>query len=667
MGMKKSRVLKRLLPLACVALLGLSWAQGEVPPDVPPGHWAREAVEYLFSKGYLVGYPDGTFRGDAPVTRYQLAMTLYRVVALRPEVVLDEGAMNRIRPLLRELVAEMLQAERVQGESLPKESQPAEVLDRLEERLRSLEERLSSLGDRLPKDETVAEILLQMAILQDRLQMLEEGELPPKLAARVLSLLEEAYAPRLAALEARLKALEARLDQAEAAQRATQDALFRESAARKEALDSLGKRLAQVSEEAKREVGRLEALLPETRVFSLSHYQMGTPTYGPRPPEGFYFLGGTSVYQPKDRTGYQLVAGRAPEGTLFGLGFLQGDEKEAYGVRGLLGPAGGFGFQAQYWNRQGGLDLEANLAIRSYTMPLVVFPDYSGLELVAKGEALGTRFSLKGGALLTAPNGAPDLSLASQVDPCVRTVYGARATLEIPFANFLLYGQGGYGSEAAVQASCGLRSLSYGTYEVGVGHDALSPLAIVPNLDLRLFYGGHTSTLDGNDLGLSYFGVRGSYAVRLSPLEVMLGGHYRAYTPSGDHTVPPSALPLGLAPYGGGSAYGADGLLRLALGPLALQLEASHQREAAAGLGGMATSLVPSLALKGEGFDFRLAYALEWGFNWDFWSPNPLAPTGATNKQSLMAEGRWEAFSLVSQYDLSRRQGYLRVGYRYAW
>lgn len=667
MGMKRHNALKRLFPLVYVVFLGLSWAQGEVPSDVPPGHWAREAVEYLLRKGYLVGYPDGTFQGDAPVTRYQLAMTLYRVVALRPEVVLDEAAMSRIRPLLRELVAEMLQAERVQAEASPNQAQFAETLGRLEEELRSLQERLSSLGEKLPKDESVAEILLQMALLQDRLQMLEEGELPPKLAARVLSLIEQTYAPRLAALDQRLKALEARVERVEATQKAAQEALSRESAARKEALDSLGKRLDGVAEEAKKEVSRLESLLPETHISSLTHYQVGTPPYGARPTEGFYFLGGTSVYQPKERTGYEFLAGRTPEGTLFGLGFLYGDQKEAYGVRGLLGPGGGFGFQGQYWHRGEGLNVEADLAVRSYTMPLVVFPDYSGVNLSAKGEALGARFSVSGGALLTAPGGAPALSLASQVDPCIRSVYGGRATLEIPFANFLLYGQGGYGNETGVQASCVLRSLLYGTYEVGVGHDALSPVAIVPNLDLRVFYGGHTSTLDGNDLGLSYFGVRGSYAFRLTPLEVMLGGYYRAYTPTGDHTSPPSSLPLGLAPYGEGSAYGGDGLLRLALGPLSLQLEASHYREVARGLGGMATSLVPSLGFKNEVLEFRVAYALGWGLNWDFWSPNPLAPTGNTEKRSLMAEGRWDAFSLVALYDLSRTYGYLRVGYRYAW
>ncbi|MEW5952620.1 MAG: N-acetylmuramoyl-L-alanine amidase [Bacillota bacterium] len=41
--------------------------------DVPPDHWAAAAVESASEAGLLGGYPDGTFRGDEPVTRYELA------------------------------------------------------------------------------------------------------------------------------------------------------------------------------------------------------------------------------------------------------------------------------------------------------------------------------------------------------------------------------------------------------------------------------------------------------------------------------------------------------------------------------------------------------------------------------------------------------------------
>ncbi|MFQ4135403.1 S-layer homology domain-containing protein [Nodosilinea sp. PGN35] len=42
--------------------------------DVPPDHWAYEALLNLAGVyGCVSGYPDGTFRGDSTVTRYEFA------------------------------------------------------------------------------------------------------------------------------------------------------------------------------------------------------------------------------------------------------------------------------------------------------------------------------------------------------------------------------------------------------------------------------------------------------------------------------------------------------------------------------------------------------------------------------------------------------------------
>ncbi|MEB3328702.1 MAG: S-layer homology domain-containing protein [Candidatus Sericytochromatia bacterium] len=50
--------------------------------DVPVEHWAYLTVETLVRKYQaMAGFPDGTFRGDRPVTRYELAAALERVVA----------------------------------------------------------------------------------------------------------------------------------------------------------------------------------------------------------------------------------------------------------------------------------------------------------------------------------------------------------------------------------------------------------------------------------------------------------------------------------------------------------------------------------------------------------------------------------------------------------
>lgn len=49
-------------------------------PDVPKNHWAYEYVSALKGNGMLTGYPDGEFKGDRPMTRYEFATMLYKAM-----------------------------------------------------------------------------------------------------------------------------------------------------------------------------------------------------------------------------------------------------------------------------------------------------------------------------------------------------------------------------------------------------------------------------------------------------------------------------------------------------------------------------------------------------------------------------------------------------------
>ena len=77
---------KRLLALTLILALGMSTATAmaaeaeesaplseEAFNDVPEGHWAYSALEVLSKDGVLEGYPDGSFKGDEPMTRYEMA------------------------------------------------------------------------------------------------------------------------------------------------------------------------------------------------------------------------------------------------------------------------------------------------------------------------------------------------------------------------------------------------------------------------------------------------------------------------------------------------------------------------------------------------------------------------------------------------------------------
>ena len=49
-------------------------------PDIPQNHWAYEYVTKLAHSGILQGYPDGEFKGDRMMTRYEFATMLYRAI-----------------------------------------------------------------------------------------------------------------------------------------------------------------------------------------------------------------------------------------------------------------------------------------------------------------------------------------------------------------------------------------------------------------------------------------------------------------------------------------------------------------------------------------------------------------------------------------------------------
>src|SRR5690554_2248270 len=72
---KKSIVIAMFLVLALtVSAFAGSFA------DVPANHWAYEAVNKLVAAGLISGYPDGTFKGQNQLTRYEVATMLARLL-----------------------------------------------------------------------------------------------------------------------------------------------------------------------------------------------------------------------------------------------------------------------------------------------------------------------------------------------------------------------------------------------------------------------------------------------------------------------------------------------------------------------------------------------------------------------------------------------------------
>ena len=67
--------------LTCLAALAPLRAPATPFADVPANHWAYQAIASLAADGLIDGYPDGSFKGDRPLTRYEMAAIVARVVA----------------------------------------------------------------------------------------------------------------------------------------------------------------------------------------------------------------------------------------------------------------------------------------------------------------------------------------------------------------------------------------------------------------------------------------------------------------------------------------------------------------------------------------------------------------------------------------------------------
>jgi len=70
--------------------------------DVPMNHWAYDAVSQLASKGVISGYPDGSYKGGQPATRYEMASIVARALA---KVDLDKASKQDVE-MLKKLVVE---------------------------------------------------------------------------------------------------------------------------------------------------------------------------------------------------------------------------------------------------------------------------------------------------------------------------------------------------------------------------------------------------------------------------------------------------------------------------------------------------------------------------------------------------------------------------------
>jgi hypothetical protein len=98
--MKKFLVAVMVVALAAFAAPALAATNPFM--DVPASHWAYDSIAQLASRGVISGYPDGTYKGGQPATRYEMASVLARSLA---KIDLDKASKQDVE-MMRKLIIE---------------------------------------------------------------------------------------------------------------------------------------------------------------------------------------------------------------------------------------------------------------------------------------------------------------------------------------------------------------------------------------------------------------------------------------------------------------------------------------------------------------------------------------------------------------------------------
>ncbi|MFC4427942.1 S-layer homology domain-containing protein [Deinococcus navajonensis] len=134
--------------------------------DVPAGHWAKDAIDRLVSRGIILGYPDGTYRGTQNLTRYEAAVIIARLLDQMRTTgttvtnTLDTETLTSLQNAIQELAAD-LAALGVRVTDLEENAVSKDDFARLEQRVEGL---AASQGDA----EAIANIQAQIDELTAR-------------------------------------------------------------------------------------------------------------------------------------------------------------------------------------------------------------------------------------------------------------------------------------------------------------------------------------------------------------------------------------------------------------------------------------------------------------------------------------------------------------------
>ena len=143
--MKKLTITISLILVLALAVPAFAAGHHGSFTDVPDDHWAYDAINSLVAAGVVEGYPDGEYKGQQSMTRYEMAVMVSRAldnITAEQEAMaegLTEGQAEDVTAIVESLM------ERNMPESLT-EHQAEEVADIVEALTYELREELAVLG-----------------------------------------------------------------------------------------------------------------------------------------------------------------------------------------------------------------------------------------------------------------------------------------------------------------------------------------------------------------------------------------------------------------------------------------------------------------------------------------------------------------------------------------
>lgn len=153
--MQKRITIALLLLLLCITTIAATPGFAEAFfEDVPKEHWAYIHVERLASMGLIQGYPDGLFKGGQPMTRYEIAEVVSKLVNLvnKDSVSTEQAAM--INELRMEFAAELAALKQRTTDMEIRLDQHQQTLFTLNNKLDKIDATVSNIGKELVELET---------------------------------------------------------------------------------------------------------------------------------------------------------------------------------------------------------------------------------------------------------------------------------------------------------------------------------------------------------------------------------------------------------------------------------------------------------------------------------------------------------------------------------